>query len=111
MNSARARELHYTDSKQASMGTNKTEGLTFEGWPRWVRMRALVGLGLRSPCGSGKADTQQLQASLPFLLPDVTCSTRIVSLGQSRPLYPARAIRALLFSCPDPEVRVWSSNQ
>ena len=73
------------------MGTNKTRRVTFEGWPQWVRMWALVRLGLHCPCNSGKADAQQLQACLPFLLPDVTCSTRIVSLGQSRPLYPTLA--------------------
>lgn len=84
-----------TASKQVQEQIRQ-EGLTFEGWPQWVRMWALGGLGLCCPCDSGKADAQQLQACLPFLLPDVTCSTRIISLGQSRPLYPTLAIQSPL---------------
>lgn len=88
------RELHYTDSKQA------WEQLRQEGYAlKWV---ASVGKDVstgtvRTPLSMwlGKADASAAAGCLPFLLPDVTCSTRIVSLGQSRPLYPTLATQSV----------------
>lgn len=105
-----ARGLHNTNSKQV-WEQLRQEGFKFEGWPRLVRMQGLVGLGLCCPCDSGKADSQQLQACLSFLLPDVTCSSRWSAWDRAGPHIQHQQYRALLFSCPDPEVMIRSQNQ